>query len=67
MEADEPTKTVGAPVRPTEEGRPQKTVACPTMEFRNYKTLHIDIFLDGTLYLGALLRMRVSEKEIPEG
>jgi hypothetical protein len=54
METDGPTETVGAPV-------------CPTVEFRNYKTLHIDIFLDGTLYLGALLRMRVSEKEIPEG
>src|ERR1035441_7483942 len=29
--ADGPTETVGAPVRPTEEGRPQKTMACPTV------------------------------------
>jgi hypothetical protein len=29
--ADGPTETVGAPVRPTEEGRPQKTMACPTL------------------------------------
>src|ERR1035438_137253 len=29
--ADGPTKGVGAPVRPTEEGRPQKTMARPTV------------------------------------
>jgi hypothetical protein len=29
--ADGPTDTVGAAVRPTEEGRPQETMACPTV------------------------------------
>ena len=35
-------------------------VPSPKKVFRNFKTLHIDIFLDATPYIGALLQIRVS-------